>query len=187
MVNLSSTYFEQVILHHQEEFCTSIRIMSATRPLLRCMVKYCKLLVQNSWRWRNTWYSCFRTSWYNYTKRTNRMQLCRIIYYSLAALHVSRDIFAHHQEHLNCIPASGITHVCRCRLVSWEYRNCFRFVPFILMFIYLWINCLSLHVLLNQIAIVVLYSFRLMFLYVCIPLACLAFINLIFMFPCIMI
>jgi hypothetical protein len=28
--------------------------------------------------------------------------------------------FAHHQEHLNCITASGITHVCRCRLVSWE-------------------------------------------------------------------
>ena len=31
------------------------------------------------------------------------MHLCRIIYYSLAALHVSSDIFAHHQEHLNCI------------------------------------------------------------------------------------
>jgi len=36
------------------------------------------------------------------------MQLCRIIYYSLAALHVSSDIFAHRQEHLNCITASGI-------------------------------------------------------------------------------
>jgi hypothetical protein len=34
---------------------------------------------------------------------TNKMQLCRIIYYSLAALHVSSDIFAHHQERLNCI------------------------------------------------------------------------------------
>jgi len=48
----------------------------------------------------------------------NKMQLCRIIYYSLAALHVSIDIFAHHQEHLNCITASGITYVCRCRLVA---------------------------------------------------------------------
>ena len=38
-----------------------------------------------------------------FTKMTNKMQLCRIIYCSLAALHVSRDIFAHHQEHLNCI------------------------------------------------------------------------------------
>jgi hypothetical protein len=39
------------------------------------------------------------------------MQLCRIMYYSLAAVHVSSDIFAHHQEHLNCIKAFGITHV----------------------------------------------------------------------------
>jgi len=54
---------------------------------------------------------------------TNKTQLCRIIYYSLAALHVSSDIFAHHQEHLNCITASGITHVCRCQLVSWECWN----------------------------------------------------------------
>jgi len=29
------------------------------------------------------------------------MQLCRIIYYSLAAVHVSSNIFAHHQEHPN--------------------------------------------------------------------------------------
>jgi len=34
------------------------------------------------------------------------------------------DIFAHHQEHLNCITSSGITHVCRCRLVSWACWNC---------------------------------------------------------------
>jgi hypothetical protein len=35
---------------------------------------------------------------------TNRMQLCRIICCSLAALlHVSSDIFTHRQEHLNCI------------------------------------------------------------------------------------
>jgi len=51
------------------------------------------------------------------------MQLCRIIYYSLAALYVSNDIFTHHQEHINCITASGVTHVCRCRLVSWDYWN----------------------------------------------------------------
>jgi len=34
---------------------------------------------------------------------TNKMQLCKIIYYSLASVHVSSDIVAHHQEHLNCI------------------------------------------------------------------------------------
>jgi len=58
-----------------------------------------------------------------YTKMTNKMQLCKIIYYSLAALHVSSDIFAHHQEHLNCTTASGITNVCLCRLVPWECWN----------------------------------------------------------------
>jgi len=41
----------------------------------------------------------------------------------LAALHVSSDIFAHHQEHLNCITASGITHVCRCQLVATYVCN----------------------------------------------------------------
>ena len=58
-----------------------------------------------------------------YTKMINKMQLCRIVYCTLAALHVSSDIFAHHQEHLNCITAFGITHVCRSRLVSWECWN----------------------------------------------------------------
>jgi hypothetical protein len=53
-----------------------------------------------------------------YTKMTNKMQLCRLIYYSLAALHVLNDIFAHYQEHLNCITASGVTHVCRCQLAA---------------------------------------------------------------------
>ena len=54
------------------------------------------------------------------------MQLCRIIYYSLAALHVLSDIFAHHQEHLHCLMASGITHICCCQLVSWA---CWNLVP----------------------------------------------------------
>jgi len=35
------------------------------------------------------------------------------LHYSLAALNVSSNIFTHHEEHLNCITASGITHVCR--------------------------------------------------------------------------
>jgi len=64
---------------------------------------------------------------------TNKMQLCRIIYYSLSALHVSSDIFGHHQEHINCITASGITHVCRCRLVSWE---CWNWLGQLVIFVY---------------------------------------------------
>jgi hypothetical protein len=57
-----------------------------------------------------------------YTKMTNKMQLCRIIYYSLAALHVSSDIFAHHQEHLNCITAVGITHIYAT--ANWQRHTC---------------------------------------------------------------
>jgi hypothetical protein len=38
-----------------------------------------------------------------FTKMTNKMQLCRIINCSMTPLHVSSNIFAHHQEHLNCI------------------------------------------------------------------------------------
>jgi hypothetical protein len=37
--------------------------------------------------------------------------MCRRIYYPLAALHVSSDIFVYHQEHLNCITDSGTTHM----------------------------------------------------------------------------
>ena len=44
-----------------------------------------------------------KVTYYVYTKMTNKMQLCKIIYYSMSALHVSSDIFAHHQEHPNCI------------------------------------------------------------------------------------
>jgi len=51
------------------------------------------------------------------------MQMCRIIYYSLIALHVSNDIFAHHQEHENCTTASGITYVCRCQLAATYVCN----------------------------------------------------------------
>jgi len=41
-----------------------------------------------------------------FTKMTNKTQQCRIIYCSLAALPVLSDIFAYHQEHLNCIYSS---------------------------------------------------------------------------------
>jgi len=56
-------------------------------------------------------------------KMTNKMQLCTIIYYSLADLHVSSDIIAHHQKHLKCITASSITQVCRCQLAATYLCN----------------------------------------------------------------
>jgi len=46
------------------------------------------------------------------TKATNKMQLCRLIYYSLSALHVLGDVFAHHQEHLTVFTACGCVHHC---------------------------------------------------------------------------
>jgi len=52
------TCFEQAIVHHQEQFCTNslhvtASIVSYQRldSSLRCMVKYCKLLVQTPWWW----------------------------------------------------------------------------------------------------------------------------------------
>jgi hypothetical protein len=49
-------------------------------------------------------------------KITNKLQLRRLIYYSLSALHVSGDAFAHYQEHLTVFTASVSIHQCRCRL-----------------------------------------------------------------------
>jgi len=39
---------------------------------------------------------------------TNKMQLYRLIYYSLSALHVSGDVFAHHQEHLTLLSVTWV-------------------------------------------------------------------------------
>jgi hypothetical protein len=39
---------------------------------------------------------------------TNKMQLYRLIYYSWPALHVSGDVFAHHQEHLTVFTATWV-------------------------------------------------------------------------------
>jgi len=43
-------------------------------------------------------------------KVTNKMQLHRLIYFSLSALHASGDVFAHHQEHLTVFTVSGSIH-----------------------------------------------------------------------------
>ena len=53
-----------------------------------------------------------------YTKMTNKMQLCRIIYYSMAALHVPSDIFAHHQEYL------ALSQFQHSHDNSWQRHTC---------------------------------------------------------------
>jgi hypothetical protein len=40
-------------------------------------------------------------------KVTNKMKLCRLIYYSLSALRVLGDVFAHHQKYLTVFTASA--------------------------------------------------------------------------------
>jgi len=51
------------------------------------------------------------------------MQLYILIYYSKSALHVSGDIFAHHQEHLTAFTVSCTVHPSYCWLVSWMSWN----------------------------------------------------------------
>jgi hypothetical protein len=57
-------------------------------------------------------------------KVTNKMQLYRLIYFSLSALHVSGDVFVHHQEHLTVFTVSVSVHPSCCWLVSWMSWNC---------------------------------------------------------------
>ena len=52
-------------------------------------------------------------------KVTNEMQLYRLIHFYLSALHVSGNVFTHHQEHLTVFTVSGSIHPGCCRLVSW--------------------------------------------------------------------
>jgi len=46
-----------------------------------------------------------------------------LVYCSLIALQVASDIFAHHQEHLNCIYNFWYYSLSGCRLLSWMSWN----------------------------------------------------------------
>jgi hypothetical protein len=69
-----------------------------------------------------TWRSWNRASWYNCVNN-QQDALYRLIYYSKSALHVSGDVFAHHQEHLTVFTVSGNVHPWCCRMVSWMSLN----------------------------------------------------------------
>jgi hypothetical protein len=73
---------------------------------------------------RNSAHRSWNTIHTNLIEMTNKMQLCRTIYYSihcsLTARHVSRDIIVHHQELLNCNYSFWFySHLCHCRPLSW--------------------------------------------------------------------
>jgi hypothetical protein len=55
----------------------------------------------------------------NYYESNKQDALYTLIYYSKPALHVSGDVFAHHQEHLTVYTVSGSVHPSCCQLVSW--------------------------------------------------------------------
>jgi len=57
--------------------------------------------------------------WCSSYENNQQDALQRLIYYSKSALHVSGDVFAHHQEHLTVFTVSGSVHPSCCRLVSW--------------------------------------------------------------------
>ena len=63
-----------------------------------------------------TWRSWIRASWYIY-ENNQQDALYRLIYYSKSALHVSGDVFAHHQEHLSVFTVPVSVHPSCCRLV----------------------------------------------------------------------
>ena len=46
---------------------------------------------------------------YNY-ENNQQYALYRLVYYSKSALHVSGNVFAHHQEHLTVFTVSGSVH-----------------------------------------------------------------------------
>jgi hypothetical protein len=71
------------------------------------------------------WLSTGFNKWLFWTimKVTKKMQIYRLIYYSKSALHVSGDVFAHHQKHLSVFTVSGSVHPSCCRLVSWMSWN----------------------------------------------------------------
>jgi len=56
---------------------------------------------------------------------TNKMQIFGLFIFNQSALHVSGEIFAHHQEHLTVFTASDIVHLCCCRSMSWTRWNVF--------------------------------------------------------------
>jgi hypothetical protein len=55
------------------------------------------------------------------TKMTNKLELCRIIYYSIVPwlLYMFRAILSFIRSIVTVITASGFIHIYCCRLLSW--------------------------------------------------------------------
>ena len=82
------------------------------------VILLCGVLLVNLWF---CWCSWICASWYN-CENNQQDALYRLIYYSKSALHVSGDVFAHHQEHLTVFTVSGSVHPSCCRLPAGAPR-----------------------------------------------------------------
>ena len=56
------------------------------------------------------------------------MQIFGLFVCTQSAVHVSGNVFAHHQEHLTVFTASDIVHLCCCWPISWMRWNEFHLV-----------------------------------------------------------
>ena len=79
---------------------------------------------------------------------THKMLLYTLIYYSQLALHVSGDVFVHHQEHLTVFTASGSLQMChpRCACVYRSIQETNVTTQLLLVFIYKLMTCFGLFV-----------------------------------------
>ena len=59
---------------------------------------------------------------------TNKMQIFGLFNCTQSALHVSGDVFAHHQDHLTVFTTCDTVHVCCCRPLSWMRWNDFHLI-----------------------------------------------------------
>ena len=98
--------------------CTYIYLRKSPSPIHYNETKYCGILLfafSGRGHCPSAWRSWIRASWYNY-ENNERDTLYRLIYYSKSAVHVSGDVFAHHQEHLTVFTVSGSVHPTRCTI-----------------------------------------------------------------------
>ena len=116
-----------VFAHHQEHLTVftvsgSVHpsccwLVSHSGPFLSCYL----LLLQTVFRARTvgTVLTNF-ISWFSLLNYENNQQdaLYRLIYYSKSVLHVSGEVFAHHQEHLTVFTVFGSVHPTCCRLAA---------------------------------------------------------------------
>ena len=99
-VNCMFLQFERQFVHRTTEFCTwqykGVAILTFMCP---CIVT----IIRN---WRPT-----------------RCNFFGLFICTQSALHVSGDVFTHHQEHLTVFTTSDTVHQCCCRPVSWTTSN----------------------------------------------------------------